>query len=106
MLLYFLAIPKVVIYWAPHHFQYLFSILFNKLLSLSLSQMTDKQISLEICIDSMESADNAVAGGADRLEVCSALPLGGLTPSVGQLSVERTCISVLDRGTFEFLRIN
>lgn len=44
-------------------------------------------------MDSMLSVRNAFAGGADRLELCSALSEGGLTPSLGFLKAARKATS-------------
>jgi copper homeostasis protein len=43
------------------------------------------RVRLEICCGSLEDARAAEEGGADRIELCSALCLGGLTPSLGTI---------------------
>jgi copper homeostasis protein len=40
-------------------------------------------MTLEVCIDCIESALAAKSGGADRIEVCGALAVDGITPSFG-----------------------
>lgn len=47
------------------------------------------KITLEICCGSLEDAKAAQAGGADRIELNSALYLGGLTPSLASLQMAK-----------------
>jgi copper homeostasis protein len=46
---------------------------------------------LEICIESCFGIDAAVEGGADRIELCSSLKYGGLTPSLDVLKLASEC---------------
>ena len=46
---------------------------------------------LECCTDSLESVKNAVRGGANRLELCGNLVIGGTTPSFA-LFEQEMCI--------------
>ena len=49
---------------------------------------------VEVCANSFESARNAQAAGADRIELCSELGVGGITPSYGLLKQIREHISI------------
>ena len=45
---------------------------------------------IEVCLDSVESIMAAEKGGADRVELCSDLFEGGLSPSIGMVRVAKS----------------
>ena len=49
---------------------------------------------MEVAVDSFEGAIVATAAGADRLELCSRLDVGGLTPSLDVFRQIRSAVSV------------
>jgi len=67
-----------------------------------------RNVRLEVCVDSIDGAEAAVRGGADRIELCAALSEGGLTPSPGlmhaasQLSVPIYAMIRPRGGGFQF----
>lgn len=52
------------------------------------------QYILECCVDSVESALAAEEGGADRLELCASLIIGGTSPGLALFEQIRECCSL------------
>ncbi|MBX0328264.1 copper homeostasis protein CutC [Oscillochloris sp. ZM17-4] len=53
-----------------------------------------KDVLIEVCIDSVESAIASEQGGADRVELCDNLMEGGTTPSAGAIAEARARIGI------------
>ncbi len=57
-----------------------------------MARTANAPVVVEVAVDSVAGATTAAAAGADRLELCSSLVLGGLTPSVGLFAAVRAAV--------------
>lgn len=56
--------------------------------------MSCKKYTFEVCANSVESCRAAQKGGADRVELCAAIPEGGTTPSFGEIAMARANLDI------------
>ena len=56
--------------------------------------MSVNDLTVEVCVDSLDSAIAAERGGANRVELCGSLVEGGVTPSAGLIATARQRISI------------
>lgn len=63
-------------------------------MKIGTKYIDNQKYTLEVCANTIKSAISAQEGGADRIELCSSIEIGGITPSFAMIKETKKALNI------------